>query len=101
MDADETTVVLEHEIEPVATRLRCALEAEGYDALVLGGADLVGWSSGYFRYGSGPSAVVVTADGRFTLVVPSVELAVAEADAPTAIPINPFSLLVYAGSDVA
>ena len=79
MDADATTVVLEHEIEPVATRLRCALEAEGYDALVLSGADLVGWSSGYFRYGSGPSAVVVTADGRFTLVVPSVELAVAEA----------------------
>lgn len=73
MDA-EATVVLENEIEPVVTRLRAALEVEGYDALVLGGADLVGWASGYFRYGSGPSAVVVTADGTFTLVVPSVEL---------------------------
>jgi Xaa-Pro aminopeptidase len=54
------------------------MAANGVDALVVAGADLVTWLAGYSRYYGGLSAVAVGSDGERVLVVPRDEVAIAE-----------------------
>lgn len=61
-------------------RLERLLEGMGeraLDAVVLGGAELVGWLTGYERYLGGPYGLVVSSRGERTLLVPAYEEEVA------------------------
>jgi Xaa-Pro aminopeptidase len=91
--------------EPRLNRVRQWIAANSLDALILTGADLVTWITGYSRYYGGPSAVVVGPAGERTLVVLRDEAAVAEqlADADRVVgygergfglELNPLPLLV-------
>jgi Xaa-Pro aminopeptidase len=71
-------IALDHEVDPVEDRLRAVLYEEGLDAILLCGADLVGWLTGYFRYGSGASAALLQPGRPIRLLVPSFEVALAE-----------------------
>ena len=75
--------ILEDEVARVEDRLRAVLYEEGLDAILLCGADLVGWLSGYFRYGSGPSAALLQPGRPIRLLVPSFEVDLAEAATAT------------------
>jgi Xaa-Pro aminopeptidase len=76
-------IALDREVDRVEDRLRATLYEEGLDAILLCGADLVGWLSGYFRYGSGPSAALLQPGRPIRLLVPSIEVALAEAATAT------------------
>jgi Xaa-Pro dipeptidase len=68
-------------MEPVASRHERVTEwmaAWKLDALVVTGADLVNWLTGYSRYYGGLSAVVIRPEGERILVVPRDEVAIAE-----------------------
>jgi Xaa-Pro aminopeptidase len=54
------------------------MAANGLDAVVVTGADLVTWLAGYSRYYGGLAAAVIGQQGERTLVVPRDEVAVAE-----------------------
>lgn len=54
------------------------MAANSVDALVVAGAHLVTWLTGYSRYYGGSSAVVIGSDGERVLVVPRDEVAIAE-----------------------
>lgn len=71
-------IVLDHEVDRVEDRLRAVLYEEGLDAILLCGADLAGWLTGYFRYGSGASAALLQPGRPIRLLVPSFEVALAE-----------------------
>ena len=81
--ADLEVPILKHEVLRVEDRLRAVLYEEGLDAILLCGADLVGWLSGYFRYGSGPSAALLQPGRPIRLLVPLVEVGLAEAATST------------------
>jgi Xaa-Pro aminopeptidase len=61
-------------------RLRAAMEAGGWDAVVASGAAHVAHLAGYARYYSGPAAILVQRDGRRTLFLPHSESRAATAD---------------------
>ncbi len=63
---------------PRLDRVRDWIAANGLDALVVTGTDLVTWVTGYARYYGGPAAVVIGPDGERTLVVAPRRGAVAE-----------------------
>ncbi len=71
-------IVLDHEVARVEDRLRATLYEEGLDAILLCGTDLVGWLTGYFRYGSGATAALLQPGRPIRLLVPSFEVAIAE-----------------------
>jgi Xaa-Pro aminopeptidase len=62
---------------PRLERVTAWITANDLDALVVTGAALVNWITGYSRYYGGPAAVVITPAGRRTLVVLRDEVAVA------------------------
>jgi Xaa-Pro aminopeptidase len=62
---------------PRLERVTAWIAANDLDALVVTGAALVNWITGYSRYYGGPAAVVITPAGRRTLVVLRDEVAVA------------------------
>jgi Xaa-Pro aminopeptidase len=62
------------------TRLQDVMEKLGWDAVVASGEAHVAHLTGYARYYSGPSAVLVERGGRRTLLLPVSEAAVAAAD---------------------
>jgi Xaa-Pro dipeptidase len=64
--------------QPRLNRVREWMAANSLDVLIVTGADLVTWITGYSRYYGGPSAVVVGPAGERTLVVLRDEAAVAE-----------------------
>ena len=74
---------LKREVLRVEDRLRAVLYEEGLDAILLCGADLVGWLTGYFRYRSGPSAALLQPGRPIRLLVPSEEVGLAEAATAT------------------
>jgi Xaa-Pro aminopeptidase len=95
---------------PRLDRVTDWMSAQGLDALVATGPDLVTWLTGYSRYYGGPSAVVLSPSGERTLVVPRDEVPVAErladADRVTGygvrgfgIELNPLPLLAAAVRD--
>jgi Xaa-Pro aminopeptidase len=63
---------------PRLDRVTGWMSAQALDALVVTGADLVTWLTGYARYYGGPSAMVLDPSGERTLVVPRDEVPVAE-----------------------
>jgi Xaa-Pro aminopeptidase len=63
---------------PRLDRVTDWMSAQPLDALVVTGADLVTWLTGYSRYYGGPSALVIDASGGRTLVVLRDEVPVAE-----------------------
>jgi Xaa-Pro aminopeptidase len=63
---------------PRLDRVTDWISAQALDALVVTGADLVTWLTGYSRYYGGPSALVIDPFGRRTLVVLRDEVPVAE-----------------------
>ena len=75
-------------------RVTDAIRAAGCDSLVAVGSGHAVHLCSYVRYHSGPTAVVVDAEGRRTLVVPAYELEAAgeAADAEAVIPYGPRTL---------
>jgi Xaa-Pro aminopeptidase len=63
---------------PRLDRVTGWMSAQALDALVLTGADLVNWLTGYSRYYGGPSALVLDPSAGRTLVVLRDEVPVAE-----------------------
>jgi Xaa-Pro dipeptidase len=78
-----------HRIE----RLRVGIERLGADEAVLGGADHVTHLCGYSRYLAGPSAVVLTRDGRRVLIVARYEFEAASQSAEAD------DVITYGGDD--
>lgn len=96
---------------PRLDRVTDWMSAQALDALVVSGAGLVTWLTGYARYYGGPSAVVLDPSGERTLVVPRDEVSVAErlADAERVagygvrgfgLELNPLPLLAAAVRDI-
>jgi Xaa-Pro dipeptidase len=81
--ADELSAVLSDQItmappRPRLDRVTGWMSGQALDVLVVTGAGLVTWLTGYARYYGGPSALVVGPAGERTLVVPRDEVPVAE-----------------------
>ncbi len=58
-------------VAPRLERLSAGARDRAVDAIVLFGAELVGWSVGYERYLGGPYALIISSEGERTLVVPA------------------------------
>jgi len=97
---------------PRRDRVTDWMREQALDALVVTGADLVTWLTGYSRYYGGLSALVLGPSGERTLVVPRDEVPVAErlADADRVagygergfgLELNPLPLLAAAVLDLA
>lgn len=71
---------------PRVERLLAGVAGHSLDAVVLVGADLVGWATGYERYLGGPYALLIDDAGMRTLLLPAYEEGAAqEADPADAV----------------